>query len=172
MEEICITEATPELIPVIQCLAAQSYPVAYAGIHSEEQNLYMMEQMYNTESLQRQMTVEHSCFLLLYVESQPVGYCAYKIHKTQPDTLYIDKLYILPSYKGKGLGRRLVERVKEVAQNLYPQGYSIRLDVNRTNSATSFYEHLGFRILRSWDAPIGNGYYMNGYEMIATYRTL
>ncbi|MCQ2197412.1 MAG: GNAT family N-acetyltransferase [Bacteroidaceae bacterium] len=177
---IIIKEATLEQIPIIQQLAQESYPVAYAGIHSEEQNLYMMQRMYNTESLAQQMTEQHSHFLLLYAdgvlpdefkmasrpcEEVPLGYCAYKRHATEACTLYIDKLYILPSQKGKGYGRLLVQQVVDVAQQLFPQGYAIRLDVNRSNSARTFYEHLGFHVLRSWDAPIGNDYYMNAYEM-------
>lgn len=164
--KIYIKEASIDQIPVIQKIADESYLIAYSGIHSDEQNRYMLDQMYNTESLKQQMTEEHSCFLLVYINDLPVGYCAYKPHLSEADTIYIDKLYILPAYKGNGLGRFLVERVMEEAKILYPQGYTIKLDVNRSNSARAFYEHLGFNVLRSWDAHIGNGYYMNAYEMI------
>lgn len=163
---IYIKEASIDQIPVIQKIADESYLIAYSGIHSDEQNRYMLDQMYNTESLKYQMTEEHSCFLLVYINDLPVGYCAYKPYASEVNTLYIDKLYILPAYKGNGLGRLLVERVMEEAKILYPQGYTIKLDVNRSNSARSFYEHLGFNVVRSWDAHIGNGYYMNAYEMI------
>lgn len=160
-----IIEAAIDQIPVIQQLAKECFPVAYVGIHSEEQNLYMMEKMYGTESLVQQMTEGHSCFLLLYLDGEPAGYCAYKPHATEENTIYLDKLYILPSLKGKGLGRLLVERVMDAAKSLHPQGYTIKLDVNRSNTAKAFYEHLGFSVVRSWDAPIGNGFFMNGYEM-------
>ena len=165
MDNTEIKEATIEQIPIIQQLAKECFPAAYIGIHSEEQNLYMMERMYNTESLVHQMTEGHSCFLLLFVNEEPVGYCAYKPHVSEEHTLYLDKLYLLPSHKGKGLGRLMVEKVMKVAESLHPQGYTIKLDVNRSNSARAFYEHLGFSVVRSWDAPIGNGFFMNGYEM-------
>lgn len=161
-----IKEATPEQIQVIQRLAHECYPVAYKGIHSEEQNLYMMERMYNTEELLHQMTEGNLHFLILHVDDEAVGYCAYKPHPTDKQTIYLDKLYILPSLKGKGLGRLLVTKVKKIAERLHPQGYTIKLDVNRSNTAVSFYEHLGFSVVRSWDAPIGNGYFMNAYEMM------
>lgn len=163
---IYIKYATIEHIPVIQQLANECYLIAYTGIHSEEQNRYMMDKMYNTESLKHQMTEEHSCFLLVHTNDLPVGYCAYKPHPSEADTIYIDKLYILPTHKGNGLGRLLVEKVMEEAKILYPNGYTIKLDVNRSNSARAFYEHLGFNVVRNWDAHIGNGYYMNAYEMI------
>lgn len=163
-----IKEATTGQIPVIQRLARECYPVAYRCIHSEEQNLFMMEKMYNTNELLHQMTEDHLCYLLLYVDEAPVGYCAYKPHPTEQHSITLDKLYILPSYKGNGLGRLLVEKVKEVAESLYPKGYKIKLDVNRSNSAVSFYNHLGFTVIRIWDAPIGNGFYMNAYEMMYT----
>lgn len=162
---IYIAHATPEQIPIIQEIAGICYPVAYKGIHSDEQNLYMMQQMYSTTTLQTQMLGGHTHYLLLYIDGIPSGYCAYKPHPTEPSTIYLDKLYILPSIKGKGYGRLLVEQVMEQAARLYPQGYTIRLDVNRSNSARAFYEHLGFRVIRSWDAPIGHGYFMNAFEM-------
>lgn len=166
MDKTEIIEATIEQIPIIQRLAQECFPVAYVGIHSEEQNLYMMGRMYSTESLVRQMTEDHSCFLLLYVNDEPAGYCAYKPHVAEEGTIYVDKLYLLPSLKGKGYGRLLMEKVMAVAESLHPDGYTLKLDVNRSNSARGFYEHLGFSVVRSWDAPIGNGYFMNGYEMI------
>lgn len=166
LNNIHIKEATIEQIPIIQQLANECYLIAYTGIHSEEQNRYMMNMMYSTESLRHQMTEEHSRFLLVYVNDTPTGYCAYKPDASEENALYIDKLYILPTQKGNGLGRLLVEKVMEEASLLYPHGYTIKLDVNRNNSAKSFYEHLGFSVVRSWDEHIGNGYYMNAYEMM------
>ena len=41
----------------------------------------------------------------------------------------------------------------------------MELNVNRNNKALKFYEHMGMRIVRERDFPIGNGYYMNDYIM-------
>ncbi|MGZ8545109.1 MAG: GNAT family N-acetyltransferase, partial [Flavisolibacter sp.] len=41
----------------------------------------------------------------------------------------------------------------------------LRLNVNRNNSARSFYEKLGFEMIGEEDIDIGNGYFMNDYVM-------
>ena len=42
---------------------------------------------------------------------------------------------------------------------------SLQLQVNRDNAAKSFYEKLGFVILKEADFDIGNGYFMRDYVM-------
>jgi ribosomal protein S18 acetylase RimI-like enzyme len=44
-------------------------------------------------------------------------------------------------------------------------GTALRLNVNRHNTAKSFYEKLGFIITGTEDADIGNGFFMNDYVM-------
>lgn len=155
-------------------MARECYPIAYRGIHSEEQNLFMMRNMYSDESLTAQMT-GGSEFLIVENDDEACGYCAYKPSEgnehgegkvyCKGPVIYLDKLYILPQCKGKGYGRILVDKVLEAAKALHPTGCTIRLDCNRLNSAKAFYEHLGFEVKSAWDAPIGNGYFMNAYTM-------
>lgn len=179
--DITILEASSETIPVIQDLARACYMIAYRGIHSEEQNRYMMNQMYSTESLVHQMENEGSKFLLLYLDESPSAYCAYKPYSGnehgegelfEDDSnfislpiVYLDKLYVLPGLKGKGLGSTLVSYVLQESKKKYPDGCIVRLDVNKVNSAKIFYEKLGFKVVRQWDAPIGEGFVMNGITM-------
>lgn len=181
MMSITISEATIDSIPAIQDLANACYMIAYRGIHSEEQNLYMMHQMYSSESLVRQMEKEGSRYLLLSENGTPYAYCAYKpysgnehgegeLFKDDSNPLglpivYLDKLYVLPEMKGKGYGKALVEHVVEEAKKLHPEGAIVRLDVNKVNPAKFFYEKLGFKVVRDWDAPIGEGFVMNGITM-------
>jgi diamine N-acetyltransferase len=41
----------------------------------------------------------------------------------------------------------------------------LQLQVNRRNKAKSFYEKLGFIIIKEFDFDIGNGYVMDDYLM-------
>ncbi len=174
--------ATFHDIPLIRNLAERSYMLAYRGIHSEQQNRYMFEQMYSEESLVSQMSIQGTVFHILYDDNGDAqGYCAVKPYNGDEHgeghakggiepypVIYLDKLYLLPEHKGKGLGRLLVEHIISTAKEQYPDGVIIRLDVNRKNSAQTFYEHLGFVKTRSWDAHIGNGFYMNACTMELT----
>ena len=42
---------------------------------------------------------------------------------------------------------------------------TLQLNVNRNNIAKTFYEKLGFKVIRTEDIDIGNGYFMNDYIM-------
>lgn len=64
----------------------------------------------------------------------------------ESDRLLLEKLYILPSHQGRGIGtlllRRLIERARIGRK-------SIQLRVLRVNPAQQFYERNGFKTDRS-----------------------
>lgn len=167
-------------IELIQHMAKECYLIAYKNIHSDEQNLYMLDMMYSTDSLVRQMTKEGSQFFSIYNDGTPVGYCAIKPYNgnehgegsdfegkddRELPTVYLDKLYVLPEEKGKGHGRKLLEHIIKVMKDRIVGNFHIRLDVNKDNNAIDFYKHLGFKEVDNWTANIGNGYYMYAITM-------
>ena len=56
-------------------------------------------------------------------------------------TAYIPLLEVLPDWQGRGIGRRLIERLSEQLDDLY------MIDIVCDESLASFYEPLGFRTL-------------------------
>ena len=75
----------------------------------------------------------------------------------------LHKIYVLTSQQGKGTGRFLIDYI---ISQIRPMGAtSLQLQVNRDNAAKSFYEKLGFVILKEADFDIGNGYFMRDYVM-------
>ena len=71
----------------------------------------------------------------------------------------------MPSEQGSGFGRELFETVLSAIRGLSGGHPRVELNVNRGNKAVGFYEHMGMRVLRSGDFPIGRGFYMNDYIM-------
>ena len=63
----------------------------------------------------------------------------------------------------KGLGQKLMDYVILKAKN--KQEKAVYLNVNRNNSALHFYEKNGFKIIKSEDIEIGNGYLMEDFVM-------
>ena len=64
---------------------------------------------------------------------------------------------------GKGVGKLLVNEVKNIAQR--NGGKFLRLNVNKNNKAKSFYEKIGFKIKETVKLAIGNGFFMDDYVM-------
>lgn len=148
-------------IALIQELNLQVWPQTYGNILSQAQINYMLEMMYSTASLSRQMEEEGCVFILIFEESKPLGFASFS--EMEPHEFKLHKIYILPSIQGKGAGKALLEKVISEIKKM--GGKSLSLNVNRFNKAKSFYEHLNFKVVEEVDVHIGNGYYMNDYIM-------
>lgn len=168
-----IREAKLEDIPIIQSIAGVTFPLTYKNIITPEQNDYMMDMMYSTDSLQRQMTEEHHTYLLCEDRGKAVGYVSiqplsepYGNEKEDGlDVFELQKIYVLPEYQKHHVGRFLFENAEKWIRRQHPSPCYMELHVNRYNKALHFYEHMGMHELRQGDYPIGNGFYMNDYIM-------
>jgi ribosomal protein S18 acetylase RimI-like enzyme len=120
----------------------------------------MLELMYSEASLQKQMSEGHQ-FIIVYDKDAPVGFASYS--EITPTIFKLHKLYILPQHHGGGKGRFVIEHIKK--DILTKGAKALQLNVNRNNIAKTFYEKLGFKVIRSEDFDIGNGFYMNDYVM-------
>lgn len=155
-----VRRAGPNEIPVIQSLAYEVWPATYQSVLSKEQIDYMMDMMYSTASLEKQLQAGHE-FVIIYDDNVPVGFASFS--RLQPDTFKLHKLYVLPSQQGRGTGRFAIDRL---AGAMHRDGASkMRLNVNRNNQARIFYEKLGFVVIGEEDIDIGKGYLMNDFIM-------
>ncbi len=167
-----IRRAYLEEISIIRDIADVAFRDAYQDILSTEQIEYMMDWMYSEESLKSQMLQRAAAFYILKVDSRDVGYLSFERHLNPPEELEgqivfnLQKLYLLPEYRGQHHGEFLLRYAEERMRSFVggsPACYE--LNVNRHNSAVSFYEKQGLTINREGDFAIGNGYYMNDYVM-------
>ncbi len=155
-----IRHATAPDISLIRELTFKVWPQTYAAILSLTQIEYMLEIMYSKASLQRQME-EGSQFIIVYDDKEPVGFASFQ--ETEPHIFKLHKIYVLPSYQGKGTGKFLISYIIDELKS--KNAKALQLQVNRYNKAKSFYEKLGFIVLYEADFDIGNGYFMNDYVM-------
>lgn len=160
-----IKDATTADVPLIQSLTETIWRPTYKDILTPEQIEYMIDLMYSTASLTRQMNELHHQFVLLYDGERPIGFASYSTTDT-PGIFKLHKIYLDYGYQGKGVGRffihAVIDRVKAA------QGHILELDVNRYNKARFFYEKQGFIIVKEKDTDIGKGYLMNDYVMQKT----
>lgn len=140
----------------------------YRDILSPEQMEYMMEWMYSLPNLRRQLEDGH-VYYIAYDGDSPCGYVSVQpdhIDEDGTEVFHLQKIYVLPSEQGTGLGRLLFNTATDfVLSQAVKSPVRIELNVNRNNPAVGFYEHLGMSILRQGDFHIGNGFYMNDYIM-------
>lgn len=141
----------------INQLAHLIWPDTFSAILSKAQISYMLDWMYNEETLKTQIQEGHE-FMLIKDQNQDLGFIGVE---KQGETLKIHKLYVLPAMQGKGLGKKLFNWAKSYAQANDCE--SITLNVNRYNKAQYFYESQGMKKIKEEDINIGNGYLMEDY---------
>lgn len=157
-----IKAATINDIPVIQELTEKIWRPTYQPILTPEQIDYMLEMMYSTASLNKQITELRHQFLILLDDNAPIGFAAYSTTDA-PGIFKLHKIYLDGSYQGKGVGKFLLQ---QVADQVKDRGaHTLELDVNRFNKAKYFYEKQGFSVFKEKQTDIGSGYIMDDYVM-------
>jgi diamine N-acetyltransferase len=167
---LSVQEATAADIPLIRQLTFDIWPKTYSDMLSKEQIDYMLEMMYNPATLQKQIEEVGCTFIIVYDDAEPVAFASYAQHpadnETEPGIWKLNKIYILSSQQGKGTGRFIINYI--VDEIKAKGAKALQLQVNRQNKAKYFYEKLGFKIIKTADFDIGNGYFMNDYVMELT----
>ncbi len=146
---------------IIEQLANQIWPITYKSIISKEQINYMLNLMYNQQSLVKQMQL--GCgFLLIYLEDKPAGFAAWTFN-TENRTAKLEKIYVLHEQHKKGLGQLLLNDIIEKCKE---KGITkLKLNVNRANNAKLFYEKNGFEIIETVDIALDK-FWLNDFIMM------
>lgn len=158
-----IKKNTDENFTSIRAIAQEVWPVTFATILSKEQIDYMLEMMYSVSSLQKQANEKANRFILAVVNEIPVGFAAYEFNYNKKPKTKIHKIYILPNYQGKGIGKALMDFIANEAKARHQK--VLILNVNKNNIAIRFYESIDFTITNEEVIDIGSGYVMDDYVM-------
>jgi len=150
-------------IPLIQTIVAATWPATYGEILSARQIEYMIDLFYSADALRENLQAGHSFLIYLDTEGTALGFAGFELNHHNPTQAKLHKLYVLPGTQGKGIGRQLLDAVRQKVQDAGQT--HLFLNVNRYNKARLFYEKYGFTIARSEDIDIGDGYFMNDYIM-------
>lgn len=167
MGNVVIYIASEADVSVIREMAEVVFRQTYKEILSPGQMEYMMEMMYSSSSLRKQLEDGH-VFHIITMDGSPCGYMSvgYEGNEDGISVYHLHKLYVLPSCQGRGYGRTLLDAaISHVRENKDTPAARLELNVNRFNPAVGFYARYGMKVLRQGDFHIGKGYYMNDYIM-------
>lgn len=165
---ISIRIANTEDIDLIHQLGKAAFYPTYLPFISEAQVDYMFHKMYDADALLQQMNKRGDLFLIAYDNETELGFASLQINYEGNQTSKLHKLYVLPDIQTKGIGKSLLHKAEEIARNAGEE--NLLLNVNRYNKAVDFYKHMGYTIHRIDDIDIGNGFFMNDYEMIKSIK--
>jgi GNAT superfamily N-acetyltransferase len=160
---ITIVEATVSDVPKIQEITRQTWPVAYGKILSEAQLKYMLDLFYSDEALTTSIATKEQLFYLISDTETTIGFIGIEHEYKGEAITKIHKIYLLPQTQGKGIGKKVIEAIEELA--LQQHSKALSLNVNRFNTALHFYKKMGFEMMEEVNIDIGNGYLMEDYIM-------
>ncbi len=149
-------------IPEIQKLAFITWNETYTDILSKEQLDFMLDEIYNFESLKKQIN-EGQDFYGYLIDEKMVGFAS--ISRYNDTDHKLNKIYLLKEYQGTGIGSKMLIFIENLCK--FKGCKNLILNVNKHNPTKSFYEKLGFQVKEEVDIPIGK-YWMNDYVMIKT----
>lgn len=160
---ITITQATANDLKIIRDIAYKTWPVAYGEILSKEQLDYMLENFYSDSALYDNLVNKKHHFLLAYEDLVCLVFASFEHHYLDKNCTRLHKLYMLPESQSKGIGKLLLHKIEDLANE--NRSETISLNVNKYNKAFSFYKKMGFEVVAEEELAIGNGYIMDDYKM-------
>jgi diamine N-acetyltransferase len=157
---ICRVSSQQE-IEQVAALAEEIWHEHYEPIIGSKQVDYMIEKFQSVPAMQEQMEKEGYEYYSMITSDGLAGYFAFR---KEPEALFLSKLYIAKSYRGRGYARKAMDYMEDYCRTHFLT--SIWLTVNRYNTnSIERYERIGFHKIRTQIADIGEGYVMDDYIM-------
>jgi len=144
-------------------LAAVIWKEHYTPIIGGAQVAYMVKKYTSAEAITAQIENHGYTYYLFSDGEEAFGYLAYYID----DGLFLSKLYLLNSHRGKGYARLALDMLKDVCRERGLRRIWLQVNKNNINSINA-YRALGFEIFEEKVTDIGEGYVMDDYFMQTT----
>jgi len=148
-------------IDIVASLAKEIWTECYTPIIGRDQVEYMLCTFQSKDAISVQIHTEGCRYFLIEEDGAYVGYLGVQ---SKDKELFLSKIYIEASRRGKGIGRKSVQFLEHLAslRNLN----KISLTVNKNNlQSIKAYEKMGFTNLGSVVQDIGNGFIMDDFKM-------
>ena len=131
----------------------------FPGIITVEQIDYMVDLFLSPKAIKEEIADGYIFYSALNEDGRMIGFAVFK---PEDKRLFISKLYVEKSSRGKGYGSAMFDKAIKVARehNLS----KMYLTVNKGNeSSINIYKHKGFEIIDSVVNDIGGGFVMDDY---------
>ncbi len=152
---------TVQEVAIVADLAKIIWNEHYVPIIGQAQVDYMLGKYLTQEAINMQIKQEGYEYFLISSSEQPVGYIGIAQKNNE---LFLSKLYILSSERGKGFARFGIDYL--ITKCKINSLAFITLTVNKNNlDSIHAYEKMGFEKYGEVVSDIGSGYVMDDYLM-------
>ena len=158
--KLIIDIVRPDEVFTLKDIATRTFLLSFGRSNSNENIDKYLEDRFNKNRLEHELNNAQSQFYFARVNSEVVGYLKVNSGEAQTeqvldDSLEIERIYVLPSFHGKGIGRALMEKALAIAAE---QKYRcVWLGVWEKNSGpVEFYKKFGFKVFGSHTFMLGD----------------
>lgn len=141
-------KCTQEDLEMIRSLSEKTFMETFGADNKEEDMNEYLKENFSSPKLLEELINNHSIYYAVFFKGSPAAYMKVNFMEAQtekgyPDSLEIQRIYVLKKYKGQQMGRKLIGQAVETAKR---NGLKyIWLGVWEHNTAAKkFYEKLGF----------------------------
>jgi len=155
--------SSAEDIQQVAALAHEIWTNHYVPIVGQEQVDYMLEMFQSSSAISAQIENGYD-YYLVFDGGGVAGYFAL-VPSPRDSTLLLSKIYIRSDFRGKGLGKAVIEFAEKQCAALGLR--TLWLTVNKRNvNSIAFYNSLGFSKESSIVNDIGKGFVMDDFKMV------
>ena len=145
---ITLKKCGSEDLADLQAIGIETFADTFAAHNTPEDLQAYLDKAYDPEKLKEELSTAGSTFYFLYDGEELAGYMKFNVdaaltEEMGADSLEVERIYIRPAFKRRGLGKYLIDKAIEIA---HAQGKNlIWLGVWEHNAnAIAFYEKMGF----------------------------
>jgi RimJ/RimL family protein N-acetyltransferase len=159
MTEIKIANSDSDYKTIAE-LASVIWQQHYIPIIGAGQVEYMLNK-YQSKAAIKQQTIDGAQYYIIHYQESAVGYISYM---KKEGVLFLSKIYILDTFRGKGIGKLAMDFIKSNAKKLGLNKIALTVNKYNTNSIKA-YEKMGFDNVGEIVTDIGNGFVMDDYQL-------
>lgn len=149
MTELVLVQAQVADIPAIQDVAGESWRATYGHIFASDFIDQFLARAYRAEALRQSIANDQGLFLVAKAGDHVVGFC--EVGESQQNAEFVlFRIYLLPSYWGRGIGGRLLAIAERWLRERGATGYFCYVH-SQNEVGKTFYQKAGFAHLPERD---------------------
>ncbi|MFD2514912.1 GNAT family N-acetyltransferase [Pontibacter locisalis] len=146
MSTIQITHCTTKDLHTLQDIAINSYGDHYLYLWHDG-GMWYIDRCFSDGALRKELEDPNAAFFLIYAAQELVGFLKLNLHKaiegfTEQEALELERIYLLKSASGKGIGKAAVDFTKQFSRERGKK--VIWLKAMDSSKSVVFYEKNGF----------------------------
>lgn len=158
--DLVIRKCTPLDVDELRGIAYKTYDDTFRHLNTPENMQAYLDTAFEHGKLKAELENPGSAFYFLYLDSALVGYLKLNEGPSQtdlkdPDSLEIERIYVISSCQGQGLGKYLIRQALEIAKRKGKRCAWLGV-WEKNQKAIDFYRRMGFRVIGTHEFTMGD----------------